>query len=55
MDPEYILPKGIGGFSGMDGMIYTLAHLGSMWNRSDLITSAEYISSLLPQIIKSDT
>jgi type 2 lantibiotic biosynthesis protein LanM len=46
--------KQIGGFSGWGGVIYTLTHLGVLWNESDLLSEAEALVELLPPLIKQD-
>jgi type 2 lantibiotic biosynthesis protein LanM len=44
----------IGGFSGWGGVIYTLTHLASLWQRQDLLDEAEKIVELLPDLIEQD-
>jgi type 2 lantibiotic biosynthesis protein LanM len=44
----------IGGFRGWGGVIYTLTHLGTLWNQPTLLTEAEEIVQLLPPLIKQD-
>ena len=46
--------KSIGGFSGWGGVIYTLSHLGMLWDESALITEAEKLVKLLPPLIEED-
>ncbi|AFY93301.1 type 2 lanthipeptide synthetase LanM family protein [Chamaesiphon minutus] len=45
----------IGGFSGWGGIIYTLTHLGILWDEPQLIAEAEAIVALLPPQIEQDT
>lgn len=54
VDRNLLTSKGIGGFTGVGGMIYALAHSGSMWNMPELITYAEDIVALIPKLIKND-
>ena len=44
----------IGGFWGWGGNIYTLTHLGKLWNQTELIDEAESYVDLLPALIKKD-
>ncbi|WP_009630784.1 type 2 lanthipeptide synthetase LanM family protein [Synechocystis sp. PCC 7509] len=44
----------IGGFSGWGGIIYTLTHLGTLWQQPQLITQAESLVELLPPLIEKD-
>jgi type 2 lantibiotic biosynthesis protein LanM len=46
--------KLIGGFSGWGGMIYTLAHLGVLWNEPALLDEAETIAAALSPLIEQD-
>ncbi|HSE19296.1 MAG TPA: type 2 lanthipeptide synthetase LanM family protein [Pyrinomonadaceae bacterium] len=46
--------KSIGAFDGWGGIIYTLAHLGALWNDSGLLAEAEQIVDLLPPLIEQD-
>ena len=46
--------KLIGAFDGWGGIIYTQAHLGSLWNDSALLADAEQIVDLLPPLIERD-
>jgi len=46
--------KGVGGFSGWGGLVYTLSHLGSLWNDSSLLEDAKAILPLLPPLIEDD-
>ncbi len=44
----------IGAFEGWGGIIYTLAHLSALWNQPSLLTEAEEIVGLLPDLIEKD-
>jgi type 2 lantibiotic biosynthesis protein LanM len=44
----------IGAFNGWGGLIYTLVHLGVLWNDSALMAEAEAIADLLPPLIEQD-
>jgi type 2 lantibiotic biosynthesis protein LanM len=44
----------IGGFSGWGGIIYTLTHLGILWDEPKLLESAESLVELLPDLIAKD-
>jgi len=44
----------IGAFSGKGGIIYTLTHLGVLWNQSDLLSQAEELVRELPPLITLD-
>lgn len=44
----------IGGFDGWGGVIYTLTHLGVLWDRSDLIVKAKSAVDFLPDLIEQD-
>jgi type 2 lantibiotic biosynthesis protein LanM len=44
----------IGAFSGWGGVIYTLAHLATLWGQATLISDAEEIVSWLPALIDRD-
>jgi type 2 lantibiotic biosynthesis protein LanM len=44
----------IGGFTGWGGVIYTLAHLGKLWNQPALLAEAEAIIVRLPKLIERD-
>jgi type 2 lantibiotic biosynthesis protein LanM len=44
----------IGAFEGWGGIIYTLTHLGMLWNRPELIAEAEGIVEILPDLIDQD-
>ena len=46
--------KPIGGFEGWGGVIYTLAHLGILWNEPALLVEAETLVELLPNLITKD-
>ena len=49
------LMKALGAFDGWGSIIYLLAHLGSLWNDLELLTEAEEIVELLPELIEQDT
>jgi type 2 lantibiotic biosynthesis protein LanM len=44
----------IGGFTGWGGILYVLAHLGTLWEQSSLFSEAEGIVELLPSLIERD-
>lgn len=44
----------IGGFNGWGGIIYTLTHLGVLWDEPELLESAESLVELLPDLIAKD-
>ncbi|KAB8331084.1 type 2 lantipeptide synthetase LanM [Scytonema tolypothrichoides VB-61278] len=44
----------IGGFEGWGGVIYTLTHLGVLWNDPDLLDEAELLVELLPNLIEKE-
>jgi type 2 lantibiotic biosynthesis protein LanM len=46
--------KSIGGFHGWGGLIYTLTHLGLLWDRFALLTEAETIVGYLPSLVGQD-
>jgi type 2 lantibiotic biosynthesis protein LanM len=46
--------KSIGAFDGWGGIIYTLAHLGALWDDAGLLAEAEQIVDLLPPLIEQD-
>lgn len=43
-----------GGYAGVGGMIYALAHLGTLWGDSALLAKAETLVALLPRLIEAD-
>jgi len=47
-------PKSVGAFNGWGGVIYTLSHLGALWNNQAWLTEAEAIVELLPGLIEED-
>ncbi|MCU1245123.1 MAG: lantibiotic modification protein [Acidobacteria bacterium] len=51
-DPTMV--KGIGAFNGWGGVIYTLAHLGRLWNDAALLDEAEDYARRLPAAIAAD-
>lgn len=44
----------IGGFNGWGGVIYTLAHVGTLWDQRSLFSEAEALVELLPPLIERD-
>lgn len=48
------LGRELGGFEGWGGVLYTLAHLGALWNRPKLLEEAEKIVGTLPPLIEQD-
>jgi type 2 lantibiotic biosynthesis protein LanM len=44
----------IGGFTGWGGLIYTLTHLGILWDEPALLAEAEAIVEHLPALIEQD-
>jgi type 2 lantibiotic biosynthesis protein LanM len=46
--------KSIGGFDGWGGILYTLSHLGILWDEPALLDEAEAIVGLLPDLIEQD-
>lgn len=46
--------KSVGGFDGWGGVIYTLTHLGVLWERPALLAEAESVVELLPELIGQD-
>jgi len=44
----------LGGFSGWGSLIYTLAHLGQLWNQPELFQEAERVVSRLSELIDED-
>jgi len=51
-DPTLV--NGIGAFNGWGGIIYTLAHLGRLWNEPALLDEAEEYARRLPELIARD-
>ncbi len=46
---------GMGAYDGWAGMIYLLTHMGTLWNRSDLLTEADaLVERILPSIEKDE-
>jgi lantibiotic modifying enzyme len=45
---------GLGGFSGLGGIIYTLAHLGFLWQDGSLIDDAHALAADVPSLIDTD-
>lgn len=48
------LDTSIGGFDGWGGVIYALAHLGTLWNRPELLAEAERAVLGLDELIPAD-
>lgn len=46
--------QAIGSFEGWGGVIYTLTHLGILWNEPALLAEAETLVELLPNLITKD-
>jgi type 2 lantibiotic biosynthesis protein LanM len=46
--------KLVGAFSGWGGVIYSLAHLGVLWKRQELLDEAEGLAAVLPPLIAAD-
>lgn len=44
----------IGGFVGWGGIVYTLTHLGALWQQPQLVEEAHEIVDLLPALIAQD-
>lgn len=44
----------VGGFAGWGGIIYTFAHLGTLWNEPALFDEAKAIVKFLPEFIERD-
>ncbi|RCJ19619.1 lanthionine synthetase [Nostoc minutum NIES-26] len=44
----------IGGFHGWGGIIYTLTHLGVLWDEPELLVQAESLVDLFPDLIAKD-
>lgn len=47
--------RSIGGFDGYGGVIYTLTHLGVLWDQPALLHEAEALLERLPSLIEQDT
>jgi type 2 lantibiotic biosynthesis protein LanM len=45
----------LGAFSGLGGIIYTLAHLAVLWEETSLIDEAEALAADVPAVIAADT
>ncbi len=50
--PELV--EGIGGFNGWGGLIYTLTHLGVLWDDSELLDQAEALAARMPAMVAED-
>ena len=46
--------EGTGAFDGWGGVIYVLSHLGSLWDRSDLLDQADELASRVPRWMEAD-
>ncbi len=46
--------KSIGSFDGWGGIIYTLTHLGMLWDEPALLAEAQELVKLLPPLIEED-
>jgi type 2 lantibiotic biosynthesis protein LanM len=46
--------NGIGGFSGWGGILYTLAHVGVLWNEPEILAEAQEFVNILPDLIAQD-
>lgn len=51
---EYPEHLGIGGFSGLGAAVYSLSHLGSLWNDQALYREAEDVVKLIREAIERD-
>lgn len=51
---ESYLVSSIGGFNGWGGLIYTFAHLGTLWQKEELLAQAVEWVELLPPLIAKD-
>jgi type 2 lantibiotic biosynthesis protein LanM len=47
-------PSGMGGFSGLGGILFALSHLGTLWNRPDLIDLGESLVVRYLPLISAD-
>ncbi len=45
---------GIGGFEGLGGVLYTLSHVASLWDSSELIRWANELVGMIPERIAQD-
>lgn len=43
-----------GGYNGLGSIVYTLAHVGSLWDAPELLDAAESVLELLPPLIEKD-
>ncbi len=46
--------ESIGGFDGLGGAIYTLTHLGMLWDEPELLAEAQELVKLVPPLIEED-
>jgi type 2 lantibiotic biosynthesis protein LanM len=54
VEPSKSSIKSIGGFLGWGGIIYTLTHLGVLWNQPVLLAEAEELVELIPALLEKD-
>jgi type 2 lantibiotic biosynthesis protein LanM len=54
LQPPHSPLRSIGAFDGWGGIIYTLTHLGILWNEPALVTEAERCVAALPRLIDQD-
>ena len=47
-------PPGLGGFTGLGGVIYTLAHLAVLWDDDSLIREAKALAVQVPELVAPD-
>ncbi len=48
------LIQSIGAFSGLGGIIYTMTHLGRLWEQPSLISEAAALAEVLPSLMAKD-
>lgn len=53
-EDEQTRSPAIGGFSGLGGVVYTLAHLGVLWKEPALFAQADAMVARLPALIERD-
>jgi type 2 lantibiotic biosynthesis protein LanM len=53
-DKRHKTVKGIGGFDGWGGVLYTLAHLGTLWDEPELFAEAHEFVPVLAGLIEQD-
>ncbi|MDZ8188411.1 MAG: type 2 lanthipeptide synthetase LanM family protein [Nostoc sp. ChiSLP02] len=54
LETDKAFTTAIGGFNGWGGIIYTLTHLGVLWDETELLVQAESLVDLLPNLIAKD-